>query len=83
MRAKKSIRAWVARDSSGRLFLYRNKPRKSTDEQLSTSVHVCGIPSDAFPSVKWEDNEPTRVIIRLAQYDYKKKHFRKYTCHYQ
>lgn len=40
MRAKKSIRAWVARDSSGRLFLYRNKPRKSTDEWLSTSVHV-------------------------------------------
>ena len=29
------------------------------------------------------NNEPTRVIIRLAQYDYKKKHFRKYTCHYQ
>lgn len=21
---------------------------------------------EAFPSVKWEDNEPTRVIIRLA-----------------
>lgn len=56
MRAKKSIRAWVARDSSGRLFLYRNKPRKSTDEWLSTSVHVCGIPS----------NEPTRVCIRIA-----------------
>lgn len=34
MRAKKSIRAWVARDSSGRLFLYRNKPRKSTDEKI-------------------------------------------------
>lgn len=42
MRAKKSIRAWVARDSSGRLFLYRNKPRKSTDEWLSTLVHVYG-----------------------------------------
>lgn len=40
-------------------------------------------PKEAFPSVKWEDNEPIRVIIRLAQYDYKKKHFRKYTCHYQ
>lgn len=66
MRAKKSIRAWVARDSSGRLFLYRNKPRKSTDEWLSTSVHVCGIPSDAFPSIKWKDNEPTRVCIRIA-----------------
>ena len=66
MRAKKSIRAWVARDSSGRLFLYRNKPRKSTDEWLSTSVHVCGILSDAFPSIKWKDNEPTRVCIRIA-----------------
>lgn len=46
MRAKKSIRAWVARDSSGRL--------------------LCGIPSDAFPSIKWKDNEPTRVCIRIA-----------------
>lgn len=83
MRAKKSIRAWVARDSSGRLFLYRNKPRKSTDEWLSTSVHVCGIPSDAFPSIKWKDNEPTRVCIRIAQYDNQKKLFKQYTHKYQ
>lgn len=73
MRAKKSIRAWVARDSSGRLFLYRNKPRKSTDEWLSTSVHVCGIPS----------NEPTRVCIRIAQYDNQKKLFKQYTHKHQ
>lgn len=83
MRAKKSIRAWVARDSSGRLFLYRNKPRKSTDKWLSTSVHVCGIPSDAFPSIKWKDNEPTRVCIRIAQYDNQKKLFKQYTHKYQ
>lgn len=83
MRAKKSIRAWVARDSSGRLFLYRNKPRKSTDEWLSTSVHICGIPSDAFPSIKWKDNEPTRVCIRIAQYDNQKKLFKQYTHKYQ
>lgn len=66
MRAKKSIHAWVARDSNGRLFLYRDKPRKSTIEWLSSSVHVCGIPLDAFPSIKWEDDEPTRVYIRIA-----------------
>lgn len=64
---KKSVRMWVAREKNGALFLF------------------CSLvlPKEAFPSVKWEDNEPTRVIIRLAQYDYKKKHFRKYTCHYQ
>lgn len=44
---------------------------------------VINLDPDLFPSVKWEDNEPTKVIIRLAQYDYKKKHFRKYTCYYQ
>jgi hypothetical protein len=66
MRAKKSIRAWVVRDSSGRLFLYRNKPIESTDEWLSSSVHVCGMPSNVFPSIKWEDDEPTRVYIRIA-----------------
>lgn len=66
MRAKKSIRAWVARDGNGRLFLYRDKPRKGINEWLGTSVQVCGIPSDAFPSIKWEDDEPTRVYIRIA-----------------
>lgn len=35
-------------------------------EWLGTSVHVCGMPSDAFPSIKWEDDEPTRVYIRIV-----------------
>lgn len=38
MRAKKSIRAWVA----------------------------LVLPKEAFPNAKWEDNEPTRVCIRIA-----------------
>lgn len=44
MRAKKSIRAWVAREKMDSLVL----------------------PKEAFPNVKWEDNEPTRVYIRIA-----------------
>lgn len=56
MRAKKSIRAWVARDRNGRIFLCRDKPRKDTNQWLSPS----------FPNVKWEDNEPIRVTIRTT-----------------
>lgn len=67
---KKSVRMWVARDKNDCLFLYKSKPIKNLE-------------LNSLQSVKWEDNEPTRVIIRLAQYDYKKKHFRKYTYHYQ
>jgi hypothetical protein len=52
MRAKKSIRAWVARDKTGSLFLYFSEPLE--------------LPQEAFPNVKWEDNEPTRVYIRIA-----------------
>jgi len=43
MRAKKSIRAWVAREKNSLV-----------------------LPKEAFPNVKWEDNEPTRVCIRIA-----------------
>lgn len=64
---KKSVRMWIARDKNDCLFLYKSKPIKNLE----------------LNSLQWEDNEPTKVIIRLAQYDYKKKHFRKYTCYYQ
>ena len=69
MRAKKSIRAWVARDKTGSLFLYFSEPLE--------------LPQEAFPNVKWEDNEPTRVYIRIAQYDNQKKLFKQYTHKYQ
>ena len=53
MRAKKSIRAWVARE------------RKSYWINLNTFNSLV-LPKEAFPNVKWEDNEPTRVYIRIA-----------------
>ena len=67
---KKSVRMWVARDKDNELYLYRDKPIKRTDNIISkwitTSFNVIHIDSDLFPSVKWEDKEPTRVTIRLA-----------------
>jgi hypothetical protein len=67
MRAKKSIRAWVAREKNGELFLFCEKPKKSKSYRInSNTFNSLVLPKEAFPSVKWEDNEPTRVIIRLA-----------------
>lgn len=31
-----------------------------------TVANVLKTLSDAFPSIKWKDNEPTRVCIRIA-----------------
>lgn len=67
---KKSVRMWVTRDKDGSLYLYKNKPTEKTNDSnpqwLTTSFYVIGLDPDLFPSVKWEDNEPTKVIIRLA-----------------
>ena len=84
---KKSIRMWIARDKNDCLFLYKSKPIKNLElnslQWETAYLDALILDPDLFPSVKWEDNEPTKVIIRLAQYDYKKKHFREYTCYYQ
>lgn len=66
---KKSVRMWVARDKNNKLYVYRNKPIKSVDEwKLSYGngkIYMLSISNELFPSVKWEDKEPTRVVLRL------------------
>lgn len=32
----------------------------------SNTFNSLVLPKEAFPNVKWEDNEPTRVYIRIA-----------------
>ena len=67
MRAKKSIRAWVAREKNGALFLFREKPKKRKSYWINLNTfNSLLLPKEAFPNVKWEDNEPTRVYIRIA-----------------
>lgn len=65
MRAKKSIRAWIARDKTGSLFLYFSEPLRSRRCWCSSNRYV-ELPQEAFTNVKWEDDEPTRVYIRIA-----------------
>lgn len=79
MRAKKSIRAWVAREKNGALFLFCEKPKKNKSYWINSNTFN----SLVLPSVKWEDNEPTRVYIRIAQYDNQEKLFKQYTHKHQ
>lgn len=48
----------------------KEKPKKSVRmwiaREKNGTFNSLVLPKEAFPSVKWEDNEPTRVIIRLA-----------------
>ena len=67
------LKVWIARDEDGELYLYFIHPLKGKKEwQLLDFVNEDGIgakriDSNLFPSVKWEDDEPTEAYIALAE----------------
>lgn len=62
------VTMWVARDKNEDLYLHRNKPYKHSLLGEWRDVDDCGvllIDPGLFPSVKWEDVEPTEVVLML------------------
>lgn len=60
-----TIEGWVARDKSGRIYLYEDRPTKhKTCYFANGGVFV--IPESAFTNVKWSDEEPTKVKITIT-----------------
>ena len=60
---------WLARQSDGRLLMFKQRPRKS--EGLQRWIPLAGKPpryeelnSEWFPEVKWKDKEPTEIILK-------------------
>ena len=59
------VKVWIARDRSGSIFAFSERPNKykcywafAPSMQLDNSI---------FPSVKWEDDEPTEAYVTLAE----------------
>ena len=62
----KAIKAWVARDKDGMLYLYLAKPRKHQSKWLpNIRFNFIELSRDSFPEVKWVDEEPTEVTITI------------------
>lgn len=62
------VKVWIARDESGYAFAHFEKHYKSTEKGLGEWVsHGSKAFSKEFPSVKWEDDEPTEAYITLAE----------------
>ena len=62
------MKAFLARDSDGRLFLYSpNPPIKETTQWISLDgrTSIFKIDNDLFPEVKWEYEEPTEINIEI------------------
>lgn len=62
----KELKAWVAREKDGRLYLYLAPPRKGSGEWLpDINTAYFKIDRDLFPEVKWEDEEPKEIELSI------------------
>ena len=66
------LKLWITRDKDGELYVYLMRPHKSklklswlpdSDDDYWIRLGSYNI----FPSVKWEDEEPTEAYITLAE----------------
>lgn len=58
---------WVARDKNGKLWLHlsESEPYRDGDVWLINEGMYHQLDSSVFPNVKWEDEEPTEVELKL------------------
>lgn len=61
------IKVWIARDKDGKLFASSDIPNRKINYWKSVSFNDLELDCTKFPSIKWEDNEPTEAYITLAE----------------
>lgn len=62
------VKIWIARDENGGLFAFPSIPLKKTNIwSPGLGINMMQLKSDKFPSIKWEDDEPTEAYITLAE----------------
>ena len=63
----KRLKAWVARDENGMLFLYLSKPIKYEKRWIPTCHRFTIMNEELFPEVKSDDEEPTEVTFTIKK----------------
>lgn len=58
---------WIARDSSGQLYVYNEKPQKGSSIWFPSVGCVTVLKSKLFPDVKWEDPEPKKIKLEIIK----------------
>ena len=63
----KTLKAWVARDYDGSLYMYSDKPKKKSYFWHAPQVGYMLLDDSLFPEVKWEDEEPTEITLTVKK----------------
>ena len=61
------VKVWLARDENGKLFVFSDIPKRIINYWGTASFDNLELDCTKFPSIKWEDDEPTEAYITLAE----------------
>ena len=63
--SKKALKAWVARDDDGSLYMYSDKPKKLIDYWHAAGVGYMKLDDSLFPQVQWSDKKPKEIKLSI------------------
>lgn len=61
----KALKAWVARDENGSLYMFPEKPKKKSVFWHAPKVGYTKLNDSLFPEVQWSDEEPTEIELSI------------------
>ena len=63
----KALKAWVARDDDGSLYMYTAKPEKTSDFWNASGVGYIKLDDSFFSEVQWSDEEPKEIKLSIME----------------
>ena len=63
----KRLKAWVARDEDGSLYMYPDKPKKRSYNWYANKVGYMKLEDSLFTEVQWSDEEPTEIKLSIKK----------------
>lgn len=65
MKQQSALKAWVARDKDGSLYMYTGKPEKMSDSWYAQNVGYAKLNDSLFHEVQWSDEEPKGIVLSI------------------
>lgn len=61
----KSLKAWVARNYDGSLYMYTAKPKKNRDFWYAPGAGYMKLDDSLFPELQWSDEETKEIKLSI------------------
>lgn len=61
----KTLKAWMARDYDGSLYMYPDKPKKMSDYWNAPEVGFMKLDDSLFQEIQWSDEEPKEIKLSI------------------